>query len=207
MKVNNLRHVFFVTRLKTRDVIGKGYVYAPIVYGLEKAIDSISGGDSMAIVEKSTRSEEYHTSHDTAEFLGLRKRDIVTSDSYESTLESFRNLAKKEDPQAIVVIPRDRGLLNVYLERIKKSFSIETDNPKIFCPEYWKAWHLDLTNKSVNTIGYTPSEITSETEYVQGDGHAACYHRDFAIDPKTKTKICVHERYVPDPYGMDDPQY
>jgi len=201
MKFKTLRNIFFVSRLEKRDS-EKGLIGYPMVLGLAYDIDKICKGDKRAVVER-CNANEYLNSEDTAKILGVRKRDITLAESFGSTMQKM----KKDDARALLVVPRDLEFLESYFIETANRLKLDLGKNNLPNLKYWQAWNLDLEKGLVSVVGYTPEEIDSRTEYVQGDGHAACYHRDFVIDRDTQEEICIQEKYDPDPYGMDDPQY
>jgi hypothetical protein len=209
MEFKLLKHVFLASRVKKDEVYNisdEGCTVKPIVRALERDIDLICNKDKRALVEEGDISK-YKTCYDSARVLGVRSRDIVLANCFENTLKNFNKMAEEDNSASLLVIPRDKELLDKYLQKICLNLSLEIEPSKLAYPAYWQAWHLDLHKGNVQIIGYTPSEIISRTEYVNGRGCAASYSRDFIVDRDTKLEVCIGEDYNPDPYGMNDKEY
>jgi len=205
MEFKQLKNIFFISRLQKNDS-EKGLTGYPLVLGLAYDINKICDKDKRAVVER-CNAGEYHNCEDTAILLGVKKRDVTLTESFESTMQKIKNRVKNDDTRALLVVPRDSEFLEVYLRKTVNQLKLKMKESNLPDLKYWQAWNLNLESGLVGIVGYTPEEIDSRTNYVQGEGHAACYHRDFVIDRDTKRKVCIQESFDADPYGMDDPQY
>lgn len=216
-----LKNLLFISRLEKSDSgrgVDENVVARALAYDIDKSCDK----DKRAVVERCYATKHYSKEtnewgekyclnlfncEETAGFLGVRKRDLTLAESFNSTMQRIKGVLKDDDTKSLLVIPRDIEFLEAYLRETATCLDIKISQSELPKLEYWQAWNLNIETGLVSVVGYTPKEIVSRTQYVDGDGHAACYHREFVTDKDTKREVCLKEQYVKDPYGMDEDQY